>query len=346
MESVPTDETIFVADARQDYLDECEAANLRDATRETKGCTIGQFTAWLMTQGVTRMEDVTSKICTHFLIWFKTSPKKNGGGEKRSEISVQCAARIIKTWLGWAYRKGYIDRHVWANFIVPKADNVSVYMATITDVKTIFRISDDFWTLDKHPDIKWWPERSHRFFRYRTKAVVAVEVSVGLRGGELLEVRLQDYDRVAKSIIVRKTKGRKERVVPVSPVLAEVLDDWLKVRPKKAPTDYLIVTETGGKMSRVGITRQFKRLLDWGRTNGYPDLPEITMHSLRHQALNAMLQVSPAHAKKLGGHTTLKALERYEHTVDPGVQKTHEIVDPLAQVVTRRKPQSRGVKMF
>ena len=341
-----TDQTVPVADAMQDYLDECEAANLRGATIETKGCTIGRYATWLQSEGITEMREITTKVSTRFLIWFKLSPKKNGGGASRSEISVQCAARIIKTWLGWAYRNGYIDRQIWADFIVPKADNVSVYMATIADVKTIFCITDDFWTLEKHPEIKWWPQKSHRFFRYRTKAVIAVEVSVGLRGGELLEVRVQDYDRVERTITVRITKGRKERVVPVSPVLAQVLDDWLKVRPNKAPTDYLIVTETEGKMSRVGITRQLKRLLDWGRSHDYPDLPEITMHSLRHQALNAMLQVSPAHAKKLGGHTTLKALERYEHTVDPGMRRTHDIVDPLAQVITRRKPQSRGVKVF
>lgn len=334
------------AESVEDYLDTCVAAGLRGATVSVKRCTLGQFLRWAEAQDITTMSQVTTRVSTKFLKFLIETPSVKTGAT-RSLVTVKCAARIIKTWLGWAYRNHQFDSERLRDYVIPKCDDSAVYMATIEDVQTILQINDDFWDIAKHPEIKFWPERSHRFFRLRLRAMIAIEVSVGLRGGELLAAQTEDYTRgVEPQIKVRKTKGRKERSVPVSRYLTPLIEEWLRVRPKRSVANNIIVTETGTEMSRAGATRQFKRLLDWGREHGYPTLPHITMHSLRHQALNAMLQVSPEHARKLGGHAKLASLGRYEHTVDKSVRSTHAAVDPLMMVLGKAaacKPRVKKV---
>ena len=71
---------------------------------------------------------------------------------------------------------------------------------------------------------------AYRFQRYRNHAIVATFMLAGLRKKELLGLQVTDVDFEARSIYVRRGKGAKDRLVPMSATLVGILrcyvDDW------------------------------------------------------------------------------------------------------------------------
>jgi integrase len=54
--------------------------------------------------------------------------------------------------------------------------------------------------------------------------------TVGLRRGELLRLRLSDYDQDEETLLIRETKCHKDRIVPLSSSVAVELEVFLKLR--------------------------------------------------------------------------------------------------------------------
>ena len=57
--------------------------------------------------------------------------------------------------------------------------------------------------------------------------------TVGLRRGELLRLRLCDYDQAEKTLLIQKTKFHKDRIVPLSPSVAAEVKVFMELRRKK-----------------------------------------------------------------------------------------------------------------
>src|SRR5205823_1122602 len=77
---------------------------------------------------------------------------------------------------------------------------------------------------------------AHRFDRVRNHAVMATFLFAGLRKEELLKLKYAEVDLENLSLVVRKGKGNKDRVVPITAALAESLRTYLKERQKLVKT--------------------------------------------------------------------------------------------------------------
>ena len=330
-----------------EHLIDCEAAGLTNATLIVKRATLCSFQRWLQAQGIEIVDQVTTTASKHYLIQFAKTPSERTG-KLRRQTTVRSAAVIIKTWLKWAYAHHQIDVERLYGYVIPKAKKPSVYMATHDELRQVMQIVDDFWDRDKHPEIKFWPTDSHKFFKHRMKTILAIQISTGNRIGETLALRTSSYDKAKKLLYITNTKTGENRDVPVGRDLTRALDEWLKVRPRSCETDYLIMTETGTHLDRGACTRQYQRYLKFARAQG-TDLPRITMHSLRHVALNAMATVNPDHARRLAGHRQMQTTLGYLHTTTDEMRATHDKVDPLAGILVNTRSvqgKSRGKKVF
>ena len=343
------EEETSIQDSIDEHLMDCEAAGLAAATIYTKRVTLMGMARWCADQEFLHMQQVTTTVSKRYLIHLAKTPSSKTG-RPRSPTTVRSAAVIIKTWLRWAYDQRQIDAERLYGYKIPKAKNPSVYKANQQELQSVFGIVDDYWDIEKHPEIRFWPKASHRFFSVRMKAIIAIQVSTALRIGETLSMRLSSYDRTKKLLYVTQTKNGENRDVPVGRDLAHVLDEWLRIRPKKCPSDYLIVTETGTKLDRRACTRQYQRYLQFARDQGL-ELPRITMHSWRHVALHAMAQVNPEHARKIAGHKSANTTLRYLHTTTEDLRETHDKADPLAGILVdtrsrKAQAQPRQRKIF
>ncbi len=136
---------------------------------------------------------------------------------------------------------------------------------------------------------------------------------LGLRRGELLNLRVQDVDLGAKTLRVRLGKGAQDRVLPLPHSFAERLYEYmLAALPLRS--EYLIPSQNGGRLYATQLQRAFKRhLRACGLTRD-----GITLHSLRHTMATVVLRESGnlAAVQRLLGHRDLSSTTVYLHLSD------------------------------
>lgn len=149
----------------------------------------------------------------------------------------------------------------------------------------------------------------------RDRALMATMLHAGLRCAETLSLAPRDID--FRSYLIRVMgKGSKERVVPIDPVLEQLLKDWRARRPS-GPTFFN--TLKGSRMSDRHVREMVKRR---GLKAGINDLHP---HILRHTCATAWIAERrlPLHeVQLLLGHARITTTQRYLHGSVPDlVQK-------------------------
>jgi integrase/recombinase XerD len=156
------------------------------------------------------------------------------------------------------------------------------------------------------------PEEVLRFLEAvrpgRDRVLLQTAYACGLRLGEVTHLRVADIDSARRVIVVRQGKGRKDRLVPLSPRLLEVLRSyWLTNRPRvwlfpgRDPARSLNATAIQRLCQRV-VTRL-------GLTK------RVTPHTLRHSFATHMLEagVDLRTVQAILGHTDLTTTANYLH---------------------------------
>jgi integrase/recombinase XerD len=147
-----------------------------------------------------------------------------------------------------------------------------------------------------------WPLRAQVF-----TTLFGLLASTGLRVSEALALRFDDV--TADGLIIRQTKFKKTRLVPLHPSTAAALDRFLDLRRRvDASSDYLFVSPNGGRLAYTTIRTWFTRLVrDAGLPSRQMKGPRI--HDLRHTFAVRALEASPDGASHVGRH--VRALSTY-----------------------------------
>lgn len=83
-------------------------------------------------------------------------------------------------------------------------------------------------------------------YNLKHRAMLAMIYSCGLRRGELLSLTKFDIDSKRMVVIIRMAKGKKDRIVPLSPKILRLLRDYYK---SYTPKEFLFEGQGGGKYS-------------------------------------------------------------------------------------------------
>lgn len=113
---------------------------------------------------------------------------------------------------------------------------------------------------------------------YRDAAIVRVLLATGLRRAELCALDVADYDRASELLTVRRGKGGKPRVVPLSAAAARALHRYLRMRRRVAGDDgpLFLSTRTHGRMTGGAVAELLaRRCAEAG-------VPRVVPHQLRH----------------------------------------------------------------
>jgi site-specific recombinase XerD len=173
------------------------------------------------------------------------------------------------------------------------------------------------------------------FLDWRLYALCCLLIDTGLRISEALTIRMHSVDFDNMLIKVRG-KGNKERVVPMSPRLRQILVRYLKKRT--APGDFLFCTSTGGEYID-GNAR--KNLKDFCTVLGITGV-RCSFHTFRHTfaymyarsfaKLTGSAENGILHLQKQLGHTTLAMTRRYVELQPEDLQAAHTVASPLSQL--------------
>ncbi|MFU2157849.1 MULTISPECIES: site-specific tyrosine recombinase/integron integrase [Caldisericum] len=143
----------------------------------------------------------------------------------------------------------------------------------------------------------------------RDFTIVAFLIYTGVRVGELINIKIEDVN-LNENYVRIKGKGDKERFVPISLELSNILRQHLNERHY---SEYLFESKRQKKFSPLTIQLMVKR---YAKEAGIQK--KITPHKLRHTFATLALEsgISPITIGELLGHSSLNTTMKYTHVTN------------------------------
>jgi site-specific recombinase XerD len=143
----------------------------------------------------------------------------------------------------------------------------------------------------------------------RDQAMFRIMLRCGLRVDEIANLYISDLDLKHNKIFVRNGKGRKDRVVYVSPDAYGAIVNYLRVRPLSKAKKLFLVEKGSYLGEPISVRGIQKRIEYYSRITGI----DVSCHQLRHtmatQMLNADAEIETI--QDLLGHNAINTTERY-----------------------------------
>jgi len=145
----------------------------------------------------------------------------------------------------------------------------------------------------------------------RNYALFATLYGAGLRRSEGARLELKDYEDQAL-LRVRKGKGKKDRIVQVSPDIAHAIDSWIIVRGTD-PGPLFLPCAKGGKLVFRPLSEETIMTVMNELTKA-AGIERFTPHDLRRSYVSDLLDlgVDIATVRNLAGHSNVATTARYD----------------------------------
>lgn len=169
------------------------------------------------------------------------------------------------------------------------------------------------------------------------RAVLTLMYSAGLRIGELLNLKLTDFNLNRKQIHIKKGKGRKDRYVTLADSFIPLLKNYITTYKPKI----YFVEGPNGKSYSASSIRKF--LLRSCKHAGIKR--KITPHTLRHSYATHLLEngVGLRHIQELLGHAKPETTMIYTHVARKDLL---EITSPLDLAVHQLSKSDKAEQKF
>jgi integrase/recombinase XerD len=134
------------------------------------------------------------------------------------------------------------------------------------------------------------------------KAVLTLTYSTGLRVSEITNLKIKDIDSKRMLIYIKNAKGKKDRMVPLSEIVLELLRKYYK---EYRPKEYLFNGQNSIQYSTGSCQKIYKKYID----------PTSSIHTLRHSSFTNLLEngTDLRVIQKIAGHSSSKTTEIYTH---------------------------------
>jgi len=156
------------------------------------------------------------------------------------------------------------------------------------------------------------------------KMMLSLIYSCGLRCGELLALQPVQIDSIRNIVLLKNAKGKKDRIVPLSPKILEMLRDYYKVYK---PKTYLFEGQNVGLQYDA---RSLQLILKQALQKSGITKP-ATLHWLRHSYATHLLESGTdlRYIQELLGHNSSKTTEIYTHVSTKSIQQIKSPFDDL-----------------
>ena len=129
--------------------------------------------------------------------------------------------------------------------------------------------------------------------------LIALLAATGLRISEALKLTIADV--TPDGLMIRETKFRKTRLVPLHGTTASALQRYLALRRSLADDDPVFIGKRGGPLRYIAVKETFDRLAGKaGIVTATRRRPRL--HDLRHTFAVRVLQSSPVGRSRSGAH--------------------------------------------
>ena len=249
---------------------------------------IGQFITFLAGHagGTLALRHISGATLTDFRSWLSNRATDGLTASSRAR-----SLSGVKNFLTWLDKQGILHNAAIASVRSPKLPRK---LPRPMDETQIHRL-----LAEDTPAPDW--------VTLRNRALFTLLYGCGLRISEALQLNLADLPR--ENFLRVMGKGRKERQVPVLPLVEKILSEYRALCPySETPDRPLFMGERGQRLNQ-GIAQ--KALRDVRLALNLPDT--ATPHALRHSFATHLLQngANLREIQELLGHASLSTTQRY-----------------------------------
>ena len=164
----------------------------------------------------------------------------------------------------------------------------------------------------------------HATGNQKHRTILSLIYACGLRRGELLTIKPKDINSSRNVLLIRNAKGRKDRIVPLSLKIIDMLRDYYKTYK---PEVWLFEgSQKGVQYSATSMQKILKKAVLKSCIN-----KPITLHWLRHSYATHLLESGTdlRYIQEILGHKSSKTTEIYTHVSTQNLQNIKSPFDDL-----------------
>lgn len=263
------------------------------------------------------LNDKIIKICEQKFIYLNYSPRTSNNyishikkfiGSLNNKQIIHCNSIDFQTYLDnfkftsisqqnqiinairFLYRFGLNKKYNKVNFVRPKSER----------------------KLPKTIDGNFIKDQLSKIVNIKHKTILTLAYSVGLRVSEIVNLKILDIDSKRMIIHIKNAKGRKDRIVPLSQHMLDLLRIYYK---EYKPKEFLFNGQNSLQYSIRSCQAIYKKYID----------PTGHIHILRHSSATCMLEsgVDLRIIQKILGHSSSKTTEIYTHVSNQLLNKVN-----------------------
>ena len=285
-----------------DFLLDVQAANRAAGTLQFYRQKLEEFLAFLAAQDVNTPQQITPTVVRRFLVSLQLSHTPGG---------VHAFWRAMRAYMRFLVREEIIERNPLDKVRTPEVDQA---LLDPVAPETVAALLD---TCDATEKGK------------RDRAIFLTLLDSGLRAGELTALTVADVDHSDGSIMVRKSKSKRGRIVFISALTRRAIRSYLRCRKAVQDNDPLFVA-----VGVVPLTYDGLRAIVTRRAKQAGIKPP-SLHSFRRAFALAMLRngADVVSLSRLMGHGSLPVMQRYLKQVKDDLGNVHRQHSPVDSIL-------------
>jgi integrase/recombinase XerD len=310
----PSDPQGFAALSEQ-YFTWMEVTNYSEATIRNRYVYLRYFTAWCDERDITRPSEVTRAVLERYQRYLYHYRKQNG--DPLSFRSQGLRLSSLKAFFSYLAKRHMILYNPSSEIELPKQEKrLPRNVMTRQEAEKVLNVADTGEPLG-----------------IRDRAMLEVVYCTGMRRMELSGLKLYDIDAERGTIMIRRGKGRKDRMVPLSERALAWIEKYVaQVRPELVidPDDgTLFLTSIGQGFGLTRITqlvRNYVAAARIGKTG--------SCHMFRHTIATLMLEngADVRVIQQLLGHAKLETTQIYTQVSIRMLKRVHDQTHPAAHL--------------
>ena len=240
--------------------------------------------------------------------WFATLKE-----DKISSKSINRKISTLRSFFKYLLKTGEVKSTPMATLVSPKIPKRLPVFLKESDTKkilaTISTATEDWKTLN-------------------AKMLLTLFYTTGMRLSELITLKDKQLD-ISRSQVKVLGKGNKERIIPVSGEVIQMIRDYQQWKRKEFVTaeDFLLVTEKGKKIYPKYAYLLVNKYLGMASSLDKKS-PHILRHSFATHLMNGGADLNAV--KELLGHSSLASTQVYTHNTIEKLKAVHKKSHPKA----------------
>lgn len=292
------------------YIEHLRSCSRSPYTIKGIRSSLRNFVRFLESEKITDLEDLTSQVLEAYRtdLAFSLTAKGTPLG-RQTQIQILCN---VKGFTAFLKARDYLFQDPAEGMSIPKQpQRLPKAILTAKEVERLMRA----------PDM-----RTSR--GYRNRIILEILYDTGIRRSEVSAIKLADLDLNGGYIRITG-KGDKDRVVPVSNRVCELIRNYLLlVRPSFVQGDdpgHLLLNRWGNLLDPNGVWAAVHRCVKLAGIK-----KRVSTHTLRHSCATHMLKngAPVRHIQEMLGHASINTTQIYTRVTINDLKQVHAKYHP------------------